>query len=144
MKNIVRIIEGHRAKTIRTIRKSITASKVIASVFALLTVLACVAIVIPPFPWLPGREETESLLGTLLTAQAAITALTLAVTLFVIQGASGKRNSDDRMYREYIRRSRARIIFRGSIVAVGITGAALLAESFLGTVPPPAFTSGFA
>ena len=142
MKSSAITMEGLRAKTIRQIRKSITAYRVLASVSVLVTILVYVAVVIPPFPWLPGNEKTESLLGTLLTAQAAITALTLAVTLFVVQGASNKRNSDDRMYREYIRRSWARIIFRGSIVAVGFTGAALLAESFFGTVSPPAFTPG--
>ena len=142
MKNSVRIIEGHRAKTVRLLRQNITASSVLASVSVLVAVLVCVAVVIPPFPWLPEVGEAESLLGTLLTAQAAITALTLAVTLFVVQGASSKRNSDDRMYREYVKRSWARIIFWSSISAVGVTGTALLAESFLGTVPPPAFTPG--
>ena len=142
MKSSARIMQGLRVRTIRFIRKNITASRVFASLSALAAVLVCVAVVIPPFPWLPELGEVGALLGTLLTAQAAITALTLAVTLFVVQGASSKRNSDDRMYREYIRRSHARLVFWSSVSAVGVTGVILFAESFLSAVPPPAFTPG--
>lgn len=147
MKFIKGTILACRTKTERLIRRTIATVRVIASVSASVSIivaaLICVAVVIPPFPWLPEAGEAQSLLGTLLTAQAAITALTLAVTLFVVQGASSKRNSDDRMYREYMRRSWARIIFWSSISAVGVTGVTLLAESFLGTVAAPTLTQGF-
>ncbi len=80
--------------------------------------------------WLPHADSARSLLATLLTAQAAIAALTLAVTLFVMQGVSTRRDADDRMYREYTRQSWVRPIFWGSVAAVGITGVALLAQEF--------------
>ncbi len=62
----------------------------------LVAVLVAVALVVgpvamSPISWLPEAGKAGTLLGTLLTAQAAIVALTLAVTLFVLQGASGKR-----------------------------------------------------
>ena len=69
--------------------------------------------------WLPSTDEAGALLGPLLGAQAAIAALTLAVTLFVMQGVSARRDVDDRMYQEYVRRSWVKPIFWGSVVAVG-------------------------
>ena len=51
-----------------------------------LVAMAAVVCYTPPQNWLPKTREAESLLGILLTAQAAIAALTLAVTLFVMQG----------------------------------------------------------
>ncbi|MDE0475733.1 MAG: hypothetical protein OXI50_14330, partial [Gammaproteobacteria bacterium] len=83
----------------------------------------------PPIDWLPVASEARPLLGVLLGAQAAITALTLAVMLFVLQ-ASARRDADDRMYHEYVRQSGALTIFRGSIAAVGLTALVLLAEEF--------------
>ena len=98
----------------------------------------CVAVLLatPPIDWLPPADEARSLLGILLGAQAAITALTLAVMIFVLQGVSTRRDANDRMYREYVRQSWARLIFRGSVGAVGITGVALLAEEFGGAGAP--------
>ena len=81
--------------------------------------------------WLPKASEPEAQLGPLLGAQAAIAALTLAVTLFVMQGVSNRRDADDRMYREYVSRSWVRDIFWLSIAAVGLTGGVLLAEKFV-------------
>ena len=89
----------------------------------------------PAIDWLPPPDEVGSLLGALLGAQAAITALTLAVTLFVMQGVGARRDVDDRMYQEYVRRSWVKPIFRGSIIAGGVTGLALLAAE-LGTGAP--------
>lgn len=83
----------------------------------------------PAVAWLPDVGDARGLLGILLGAQAAITALTLAVMLFVLQ-ASARRDADDRVYQEYIRQSRARLIFWGSIGAVGTTGVVLLAVDF--------------
>ena len=136
------MIRIHTTNSVRYLREFFTTSNVIVTISALVAVPLVVLVLIPPFSWVPHSGEVESLLGTLLTAQAAITALTLAVTLFVVQGVSNKRNSDDRMYREYMRRSWARIIFWSSIFAVGVTGVILLAESFLDAVPTPAFAPG--
>ena len=105
------------------------AAVVIATVLAVgLAVPALTA----PISWLPETSEASALLGTLLTAQAAIAALTLAVTLFVMQGASARRDADARTYREYLRRSWVRRIFWSSLVAVGLTGLVLLIEGFAG------------
>ena len=90
--------------------------------------------VTPPISWLPKTSEAGTLLGTLLTAQAAIAALTLAVTIFVMQGATARRDADDRTYREYVRRSWVRQIFWGSLIAVGIAGLVLLIEGFVGAI----------
>lgn len=93
--------------------------------------LIVVLVVVPPISWLPETNEAETLLRTLLTAQAAIAALTLAVTLFVMQGVGARRDIDDRIYRAYVRRSWVRHIFWTSIISVGITGATLLAEALV-------------
>ena len=98
--------------------------------------LVVVPIVTAPISWLPNVSEIEALLGTLLTAQAAIAALTLAVSLFVMQGVSVRRDADDRTYREYIRRSLVRQVFWGSLIAVGVTGVVLLIQSFIGASTP--------
>ena len=93
--------------------------------------LAIVPIVTPPMPRLPEPGDAGAILGTLLTAQAAIAALTLAVTLFMMQGIRAKTDIDDRMYREYFRRSGVRGILWGSLLAVGVTGELLLSEGFI-------------
>ena len=93
-----------------------------------------VPFVTPPLGWLPEAGDNETFLGTLLPAQAAIAALTLAVTLFVMQGVSNKSDADDRMYREYFRKSWVRFIFWGSLIAVLITGVILLVDLFVGEV----------
>ena len=98
----------------------------------LLALLTTIALKTKPICWLPEAGSTGPLLGTLITAQAAIAALALAVTLFVLQGLSNRRDTDDRMYREYVRRSWARGILSGSLLAVGTTGVVLLAEEFIG------------
>ena len=64
-------------------------------------------------------------------AQAAVAALTLAVTLFVMQGVNNRRDIDERMYREYVRRSWVKGILRNSLLAVGLTGAVLLTEKLV-------------
>ena len=87
---------------------------------------------VPPMGALPKASESTALLGSLLGAQAAIAALTLAVTLFVMQGVSARRDVDDRVYAEYVRRSLVRPIFWSSIGAVAVTGAVLTAEKLIG------------
>ena len=86
----------------------------------------------PPINWLPKASETEALLGNLLTGQAAIAALTLAVTLFLMQGVGARRDIDDRMYREYVRQSWVRCIFWSSLGCVLVTGAALMMGKIIG------------
>ena len=86
-----------------------------------------------PLSWLPTTSDARSLLGYLLTAQAAIAALTLAVTLFVMQGARAQRDSDDRMYSEYVHRSWIIPCFWSGLGAVGVTGTVLVALSFVST-----------
>ena len=105
-----------------------------------LTAIACVAfltalLTVPftqPIGWMPKASEAHELLGPLLGAQAAITALTLAVTLFVMQGVSTRQDADDRIYAEYIRRSQVRVIFWSSAGAVFVTGTVLTTEALVG------------
>ena len=78
--------------------------------------------VTPAWDWVPQTGEVRALLATLLTAQAAIAALTLAVTQFVMQGVSARRDANDQMYNEYIRQSRVKPIFWGSIISVAVAG----------------------
>ena len=85
-----------------------------------------------PIGWLPKTSDVSTLLVGLLSAQAAIAALTLAVTLFVMQGVSTRRDADDRIYGEYIRRSRVRFIFGISIGAVFTTGVVLMVQKVVG------------
>ena len=106
---------------------------------ALLALLLAVAVVVPPILLilllysapvgaLTEVSGTSTFLGAMLGAQAAIAALTLAVTLFVMQGVSARSDADDRVYTEYVHRSRVRPIFWFSIGAVAITGAVLTTE----------------
>ena len=95
------------------------------------------AILIESWEWLPPISDARTLLSTLLAAQAAITALTLAVTLFVMQVVNTKRDIDDRMYREYVRQSSVQPIFWGSIGAVVITALIFLAYEIAGNAEIP-------
>ena len=104
---------------------------VLAAAFIVAVLLAA-----PPIEWLPPANQARPLLGALLGAQAAIAALTLAVTLFVLQVVGARQDADERMSREYVGRSRVRPIFWGSVGAVGITGTTLLAEEFIGAGAP--------
>ena len=102
----------------------------------LLFVIVALALVpfAPPICWIPEAGHNETFLGTLLTAHAAVAALTLAVTLFVMQGVSNKPDADDRIYGEYLNRSWVRFIFWGSLIAVLVTGIILLLDLFVGEV----------
>ena len=104
---------------------------VLLPLFVVGAALVIAPIVTPPLPCLPEPGDARAVLGTLLTAQAAMAALTLAVTLFMMQGITARRDVDDRMYREYVRRSWVRNILWGSLLAVGVTGALLLSEGFI-------------
>ena len=103
-----------------------------ALLLGLVAALVYVLLETSPIKWLPEPDVARSLLGALLAAQAAIAALTLAVTVFVMQRASTLRDVDDRGYRAYIHGSRVRPLFRSSMVAVGVTGTVLLAQEFVG------------
>ena len=90
----------------------------------------------PPsrWSWPQPPEEPVSLLGDLLTAQAAIAALTLAVALFTLEAVRARPDTDDRMFRTYRRRSWVRPIFHASLVAIAVTGVGLLGGSFTSEV----------
>ena len=100
----------------------------------LMSASVTILLVVPGFEWLPQHDEARTLFAALLTAQAAIAALTLAVTQFVIQGVSTRRDANDRMYREYVQQSWVRQIFWGSIVAVVVGGVVFMAQEFVGGV----------
>ena len=85
-----------------------------------------------PIDWLTAINDSRPLLGYLLTAQAAIAALTLAVSIFVMQGARTQKDIDDRMYREYIRQSWVSQCFWIGLVAVAFTGAVPMVQSLVG------------
>ena len=87
---------------------------------------ALLVFIVPQQSWLPKASDSRVLLGSFLGAQAAIAALTLAVTLFVMQGISNRQDADDRIYREYVKRSKVKGIFRNSLLAVATTGVILL------------------
>ena len=123
-----RLIDHARVAVLMMMRRIPWVAIAPVSVFA----MATLAILIPPICWLPELDDAGGLLGNLLTAQAAIAALTLAVTLFVMQGVSARRDVDDRIYREYIFRSRVGPIFWNSIVAVGITAVILIEAESIG------------
>ena len=104
---------------------------VLRTLFVVIVGLGILLFITPPLPCLPEPDDPRSILGTLLTAQSAVAALTLAVTIFMMQGIRVRRDIDDRMYREYIRRSWVKNILRVSLTAVGITGVLLLGEGFI-------------
>ena len=102
--------------------------------FVVAASITAVPIATPPVTWLPKAGDSGAILGTLLSAQAAIAALTLAVTLFTLQGVNARRDIDDRMHREYVRRSWVRDILWVSLVCVGVTGLVLLGDQFFSRV----------
>ncbi len=96
-------------------------AKWLALVIAGATVVA-MPFVTPAWDWVPKTDAARTLLANLLTAQAAVAALTLAVTQFVLHGVGARRDANDQMYNEYIRRSRVKPMFWGSITAVAVAG----------------------
>ena len=108
---------------------------VLLGLVGLVALVAVVLLTTPAPGWLPEAKDTGTLLGALLGAQAAIAALTLAVTLFVMQGISARVDVDGRMYQEYIRRARVWPIFSISLAAVAITGLVLLGQQFSSKAP---------
>ena len=135
MKRLIRWSASRARRLIRKIPWSgIARLSPVGKLLAL--VIPGVAIVAMPFftpawEWVPETDEARTLLSSLLTAQAAIAALTLAVTQFVIQGVSARRDANDQMYNEYVRQSRVKPIFWGSILAVAIGGLVFVAQEFV-------------
>ena len=119
------------------VRQTLLSPTVLVIVVALAVLVALVVVPLKtsPLGWLPEAKASPSLLGPLLGAQAATAALTLAVTIFVLQGVSNRGDADDRMYREYVRRSWVQFVFWGSLIAVGITGVVLLGQRFISGAP---------
>ena len=113
----------------------------IAAVLVLATISAALVILLEPPEWVPKVGKAGVLLGSLLGAQAAIAAFTLAVTLFVMQAISNRPDADDQTYHEYIRRSWVGGVLRFSLMAVGITGAVLLVDTFGGGCSTRGFSS---
>lgn len=133
---------GNTAKVIasRALRNAVAISTVPAILPAIIFSAAFTATLFltPPFARLPEADASGTLLGNLLTAQAAIAALTLAVSLFVMQGTRAREDINDRLYHEYLRRSWVNHIFWNSLLAVLATGVILLAESIMGESDPTA------
>ena len=98
----------------------------LAAILVIGGISSLLVLVVPAQKWLPDASGSAVLLGSLLGSQAAIAALTLAVTLFVMQGISNRQDADDRTYREYVRRSKVKGIFRNSLLSVATTGLILL------------------
>ena len=96
--------------------------------FVVLPIAVLLLIKAEPIGALAISTGSVTFLGALLGAQSAVAALTLAVMLFVMQAVSARRDVDDRVYSEYVRRSRVKPIFWCSIGAVAFTGAVLIVE----------------
>ena len=111
------------------VRASLSGVLVLLPLFGVIAALGIA--VTPPIPCLPDPRDATAILGTLLAAQVTITALSLAVTLFMMQAISSRTDVDDRMYVEYVRRSWIRVFFWGSLTAVGVTGTLLVREGFV-------------
>ena len=115
-------------------RPSIRCNIAIPSRLSLLSMLVALALIaatlLSPITFLPSLEEAGPIIGTLLTAQAAIAALSLAVTLFLLQGVRTRQDIDDRLYREYIRESEVQTVLWSSLLFVVVTASILLLTSF--------------
>ena len=125
------LIESLRVSDLLSLRDVLLRLLLVVAVLALL-ILLVLLLKAEPIGALAEAGESTALLGALLGAQAAIAALTLAVTLFVMQAVSTRRDVDDRVYAEYVHRSRVRPIFWGSVGAVAVTGAILTTEKMVG------------
>ncbi len=131
-------LEMFRIPTLRLLLQGTAVSKVRVSLSGVLVLLPLFGVIValgiaetPPIPCLPDPRDATAVLGTILAAQVTITALSLAVTLFMMQAISSRTDVDDRMYVEYVRRSWIRVFFWGSLTAVGVTGTLLVREGFI-------------
>ena len=128
---VKRMIKALRSSAARFLTEAASFIPQLVAAGLLIAVAMILVLIVKPPTWLPSASQTDALLGTILTAQAAIAAFTLAVTLFMMQGVKNSDEVDDRMYREYINRSWVRAILRNSLLAVGVTAAVLLGQKFV-------------
>ena len=128
---IVKMLAAPGAADLPSLRDALLVLLLAIAVVAL-PILLVLLLRADPVGALPVASESTPFLGALLGAQAAIAALTLAVMLFLMQGVSTRRDVDDRVYAEYIRRSWVWPVFVGSVVAVAVTGGVLIAERLIG------------
>lgn len=128
---------AHRREVITWVSSAFSNSFLVAgiSITGAAAVLFLVPIFTSAFYWLPEPKDSLSLLGPLLGAQAAVAALTLAVTVFVMQGVNNKDDADDRTYREYVRRSRGEWVLWASLGAAALTAVVLVGHRFVSGVP---------
>lgn len=82
---------------------------------------------VPAISWLPTATAARDYISDLLGAQASVTALSLAVLLFVVQGVNARTDADEATYRAYLDRSHVRAGMAFSIAALALTAAMLLA-----------------
>ena len=134
---LLRLVRESKAIKLPTIRDLPSRSEIWSVLLLAIAVEAPLPLLIlllqaEPIGNLPMASASTTLLGAILGAQAAITALTLAVTLFVMQGISARTDADERIFAEYVRRSWIRLIFRGSLLSVAATGIVLMAEQLIG------------
>ena len=87
----------------------------------------------PPFGWLPPAGGAGDILGSLLAAQAAVVAFTLAVSLFLLRGV--RQDAGERMYREYVRVLKTRLVFWLSLAMLALTGATAITEGAIARWP---------
>ncbi len=128
VRKTVQFLVVHDLPTLRELRNALFLAVAVEAPF--LVVISLVRA--QPWGHLATVDDPMTLFAAMLGGQGAIAALTLAVTLFVMQGVSSRRDADDRIYAEYIRRSRVRKIFWGSIVAVAVTGSVLTIQAIFG------------
>lgn len=91
-----------------------------------------------PPDWLPSPGDAHTILLSLLAVQGSILALSIAVAIFMMASVSNKRDADDRIYREYVRRTWVRGAFWTSVYAIALTAAALLCDWYFGKAEPAA------
>jgi len=128
---------AHRREVATRVGRAFSNSFLVAgiSITGAAAVLFLVPIFTSPFYWLPEPKDSLSLLGPLVGAQAAVAALTLAVTVFVVQGVTNKDDADDRTYREYVHRSQAEWVLWSSLGAAAITAAVLVGHRLISQAP---------
>ena len=89
-----------------------------------------VANLAPSIGWQLEAGKARELLAVLLTAQAAIVALTFIVAIFALEIIATQRNAKERLYRKYVRRAGLDWFLPSSVSAVGVTVVFLIAEAF--------------
>ena len=108
---------------------------VIAAAVSLFAVaLITVPTLTTPLHWLPVPGNGGAFLGSLLAAQATIAAFTFAVTLFVMQEISVRSDADERIHREYVRKSWIRNTLWVGLLSVAVTGAILAGDHYVSKI----------